>query len=153
MPILTLRQVSGKESQLTSCFAFLLWEYLDILIPSFILSNNIWKKPNKHGNTSNILFFGITVLILEKFCGQLWSTHYCEEIIIISCVLQGEKRHKHNFSFFNMCYICIVPISPLTIGGLRKKIADYCQSSVRKIASFTGLHFHDLCWHFTLKSL
>lgn len=47
------------------------------------------------------------MLILEKFCGQLWSTHYCEEIIIISCVLQGEKRHKHNCSFFQyVLYLC-----------------------------------------------
>lgn len=46
---------------------FLQQEYLNNLLQSFMLSNNTWKKPDKHENTSNISFLGITVNFRKYF--------------------------------------------------------------------------------------
>lgn len=53
---------------------FLQQEYLNNLLQSFRLSNNTWKKPDKHENTSNISFLGITMLILENILRHLVQT-------------------------------------------------------------------------------
>lgn len=65
-----------------------------------MLSNNTWKKPDKHENTSNISFLGITMLILENILRHLVQTlvkkkKSTAQIVFIDCV--GEKRYNHDF--------------------------------------------------------
>lgn len=65
-----------------------------------MLSNNTWKKPDKHENTSNISFLGITVNFRKYF--ETSGADTCKkkkkstaQIVFIDCV--GEKRHYHDF--------------------------------------------------------
>lgn len=76
---------------------------------------------------------------------QLWGNHQYN-----LCSARRKDAKTQVCLFF-----CMYFHSHITFNyyRLKKKIADYCQSSVKKIIGFRGLHFRDLIEHFAFKSL